>query len=600
MAAFTSVQTGNWNDAATWDVGGGAYPGSTSGQNDTVTIAAGHIVTLNINTFPGVVSTVTIDETGELYVAVKFDAQNKFYVGTWTVYGTVRFKNDEAGTYELRICRSSSMYIKSGGKIEAISKNFDIKAYHRINFDQEAISNSTNLIVESGGEVEVEGWEKTQKTHLTATMASGTKTINVSDDYRWEINDDIVLVKGPLTTYKKLASKNSDLCWELNSTVTTDFAENTVVSNMSKSVMFGNIANQSRAARIDISPGATAIIKNTYLYGGALSQLKEIGTYDSITLYGVYSTISTATTAGIVLSNIFIYCWGTNGDAVNLTSDLYKLENCDIVNASTDVRNQGVVSYNSSGTLRNVWVDAGGGCIFDRIGHLDWIGGGVCNVASTASGITTSNVVYGGNYRLSDVEFGYTEGGLAFPNTLDVTPNNGFFLFDNCKFSASTTEVVTPTNGLYGVTSINHNQVQGERREYQKYGYLTTSTAEARSGKCLEVHPSSSTQCFILRIAFPCLVSKTPQVKFWAKGSGLGTLTARLGVHTCNLTSVKASSGSLDANRQITVGADWAQFTVDFDGVSTLSSEVELRIEICNSSSGVFYIDDITVSGNIA
>ena len=38
-----------------------------------------------------------------------------------------------------------------------------------------------------------------------------------------------VLVKGPLTTYKKLARKNSDLCWELNSTVTTDFAENTVI-----------------------------------------------------------------------------------------------------------------------------------------------------------------------------------------------------------------------------------------------------------------------------------------------------------------------------------------------------------------------------------
>lgn len=598
MAAFTSVQTGNWNDAATWDVGGGAYPGSTSGQNDTVTIAAGHIVTLNINTFPGVVSTVTIDETGELYVAVKFDAQNKFYVGTWTVYGTVRFKNDEAGTYELRICRSSSMYIKSGGKIEAISKNFDIKAYHRINFDQEAISNSTNLIVESGGEVEVEGWEKTQKTHLTATMASGTKTINVADDYRWEINDNIVLVKGPLTTYKKLASKNSDLSWELNSTVTTEYLENTMVYNMSKSVTFGNLGNQSRAARIDISPGATAIIKNTYLYGGALSQLKEIGIYDTITMYGIYVTVSTAITAGINLKNIFLYCWGINWDAFILSSDLYKCENCDIINASTDVRNQGIVSYNASGIMKNVWVDAVGGCVYDKIGHLTWDGGGICNATTTA--ISTSLAAHAGNYKLSNFNFGYTEGGLNFPNLIDITPNSGLWLLDGCKFSASDVEIVTPTTSLYGVVSINHNKISGERREWQKYGFLTTSTSEARSGKCLEIHPSSTINPFFLRISFPCTMAKTPQLKFWAKGEGLGSITCITGCHSCGGLKVLAASGSLDENSQFIVGADWTQFTINFDGISAFSSEVEIVLEICDSSSGIFYIDDITISGNLA
>jgi len=49
-AAITSAQTGNWNESSTW-VGG-----SIPGDGDTATIAAGHTVTVNVNTTVGTTS----------------------------------------------------------------------------------------------------------------------------------------------------------------------------------------------------------------------------------------------------------------------------------------------------------------------------------------------------------------------------------------------------------------------------------------------------------------------------------------------------------------------------------------------------------------
>ena len=596
MALYISTQSGNWNDPTTW--GGGGWPGGTNGVIDTFVISEGHIVTLNINSFIGTAQVNGGTVNGTLLVASNFNAANDFYSGAWIVNGLITFKNDSYGTYELRICRNSTMTIKSGGKIEAISKDFNVKAYHRLNFDQEAVSNSTNLIVEAGGEVEVEGWEKTQKTHLTSTMNSGTKTMIVADDTNWEVGDDIALIKGPLTTYKKLASKNSDLSWELNSTVTTEYLENTMIYNTSKSVTFGNLANQTRAARIDIAPGATAKIKNVYEYGGCLNQIKDIGIYDTITMFGAYVNIYVSTTTGINLKNIFIYCWGINGDAITIGGDLaITLENCDIVNAATDTRNQGILGNVIDIILKNVWVDAIGGCYFTRIANLEWAGGGICNANSPdIAGLTTS---FNGNFKLTDVNFGYTEGGLYFPNGIDCSPGSGTWIFDNCKFSLEEA-IKEPTTSLYGITSINHNKTEGERFELQKYGRLITDSVESRSGKCYKITPNNTSFPFILRINFPILSGKTPQIKFWAKGSGiLGNLEVDLGVNRAGLDGILASSGSLDENRRFTVSEDYQQFTINFDGISDKSGEVEVRILICDNTSGVLYIDDITMSGNL-
>jgi len=55
----------------------------------------------------------------------------------------------------------------------------------------------------------------------------------------------------------------------------------------------------------------------------------------------------------------------------------------------------------------------------------------------------------------------------------------------------------------------------------------------------------------------------------------------------------------LDENRRFTVSEDYQQFTINFDGISDKSGEVEVRILICDNTSGVLYIDDITMSGNL-
>src|SRR5262245_37776449 len=71
MPAYTSTKTGNWSDPTTW---GGTVGGPVPGAGDTATLAAGHTVTVDLNTTVGLAASasfsldVTINTTSFLVI----------------------------------------------------------------------------------------------------------------------------------------------------------------------------------------------------------------------------------------------------------------------------------------------------------------------------------------------------------------------------------------------------------------------------------------------------------------------------------------------------------------------------------------------------
>ncbi len=110
MAAFTSIQNGDWNDSATW--GGSNYPFETS-ASDTVTIA--HNVTVTSGNPNAGTGAVTVGLGGNMIVDAACDTQS--FCGAITVNnGGTLSSNDDTDTKELRV--TGSVTVKSGGTLD--------------------------------------------------------------------------------------------------------------------------------------------------------------------------------------------------------------------------------------------------------------------------------------------------------------------------------------------------------------------------------------------------------------------------------------------------------------------------------------------------
>lgn len=605
MALFTSVQSGNWNDAATWDVGGGAYPGSTDATLDTAIISAGHNVTLNITTFPGTGQVGAVIVNGTVTVAANFTAFNDFYTGEWTVNsgGLVKFKNDAAGIYCLRLCRANSIRIKSGGKLEMLSTS-DYAIKHTLWLDQELLSGTTSLIVESGGIVDIEGYDKIIKTNLSAQANSAQKQISVDQDTNWEVGDIIVLSSGTESEYRTLSSQVSAGVWDLNSNLTYTHLDNTIILNMTTNVtLYDN--NPARPGRILIANGSICSFKKVAFNSCYFHELFDsVGVYEDLRFWSRYGPIfSINNTNNLVLKNIYTYFFETGQTIANIVGSYNTtFEGGHFINpATSNAASRFIYSYTSSIVLKNLEFTSFvgiGGYSSTYQGEFQKLEIQKCYIYDCGSyGIW---IPFAHDVFISDTVFGKDSAGIVYANVNDLDIYSSYGVFDNCYFSGSTTTIAPPDIPGKTIKSINHQQTAGRREEYQIYGYLVDDATDARSGKCYKIDPSSATWPFVLRINFPCLSSKTPQLKFWAKKDNtLGNIDVCLGNNTCGLTSTKASSGSLDANRRFAPTDDYVQYTIDFNGPTTVSGEIEVEINIRDSSSGIFYIDDITVSGNL-
>lgn len=167
MAAYTSAQSGDFNDTATW--GGGGYP-STAG--DTFTIAIGHTVNYNVSS------------TAEM--------------GASTINGVLQFST----SMNTKLCLGNvSLTINSGGELHiGTSGNPIDKAYTAELLFNTTSDNSFGVACQSGGKYSIYGdsaYCSSWKTALAddAENTDGDVYIKTVDDMStvWHIGDEITI-----------------------------------------------------------------------------------------------------------------------------------------------------------------------------------------------------------------------------------------------------------------------------------------------------------------------------------------------------------------------------------------------------------------------
>ena len=592
MAAFTSIASGNYNDGpTTWGTAAGTFPGSTAAQADTITVAAGHTVTLNVTTLAGTVSTVTVAATGVFLVAANFAATSKFTGGAWTIEGTLRWKNDAAGTYQLCVYQSSTITVKNGGTFEMLS-TADPAIIQILYLSQGSVSNSTNLYCEAGGTINIQGYAtKTQKTTSAAQISNGTTQITVADDTGWATGDQIILSYGQSSLSRTITYVSPGV-YNLNSASTINYPATISIYNMTKNVrLFNN--NGARQTRMQAAVGSIVTLKNVSLIHFQMNQMLCRGTYQRLTSYCNFGYTFYFNDNRVRASELIGVVYGATTTNLLSSGDNSILEDCDILNIHATA-NVGMRLLQSC-MVKNFYVSAGTGLSVSSSGRI-YLQNGCINSCSTV-GITSANYEY---YYAGNLRFGEDEWGGTLQNATDLSLGYAWGQFDNCKFSASSVEVATPSLDGSMVILTNYDQTEGFRKEFQRYGIVYSNSAEARSGYCLACDPSSTTNPMKLLFSFPCASGMNPQIKFWAKKSGtMGDVGVLLPCNSAGIIEVTNNSGSVDANGYITPTASWAQYTVNLTGNSTIYGEVEVAIYMFDSSSGILYIDDITISGNL-
>ena len=591
MAAFTSIADGNWDDGpTTWGTAAGVYPGSTAGQQDVASIE--HFVTLNITTFAGTCN-FNIPAAGTLYIAANFNTFGKFTAASLTafnVYGKILYKNDSAGTYCLAITQNSVLTIKDGGSFE-MKSTADPAIKLTLYLSAGTVSNSTYIIAEGGGTIDIQGYAtKTQKTFTTVQPLTGATSVTVDDDTGWATGDIVILQYGKSSIVKTLTTGGTKT-WNFSGALAADMPEVISVYNMTKNVqLFNN--NQARPTRLAAVSGAIVTIKDVSAIATKFEQINTPGTYERICQYTNFGyCFDSRSTSPIKVMDSIFYMWGAGNTGFYLITENSRFENIDIIctGAST------IALRNFDGIFVKNFTIVGATAMSCSSSRRIWLHTGRIYDATLGLNSGNSETWVGGN-----IDFGFDEHGNALPNTTDMTMGYANATFDNCNLSASSVEVSTPSSDGTLIVLTNYDKIEGFRKEFQRYGIIYSDSAEARSGYCLACDPSSTTQPMKFVFSFPCASGKNPQLKFWAKKANtLGTCQIYLSGYSAGIYEITKNSGSVDANGYITPTDDWVQQTINITGDSTIFGEVEVIIEIKDGINGIFYIDDITVGGNI-
>ncbi len=159
QAQTTAVQSGNWNDAATW---GGVVP---TGLEEDIVIPAGIAVTLNADV-----------ECGELLVQGRFEierADRTLTCDSLIVMGAAA--EFEAGTDGNRFTDRFVLTLK-GEKTETFGSG-----------------GARALMAMAGGTVTIHGEDRVEWTHLGANVAAGANAITMSEPVDWRAGDEILI-----------------------------------------------------------------------------------------------------------------------------------------------------------------------------------------------------------------------------------------------------------------------------------------------------------------------------------------------------------------------------------------------------------------------
>ena len=560
MANYTSVQSGDWDGAATWGSGGG-YPGDgANGDGDTFTIAVGHVVTVGMD---GTVAAL----------------------GSGAVSGTLQFE-EAGGSHRLRLAGSSTLTIEAGGTLRMDGTAPGARQSLELHSSSDG---SCLLSVGNGGTLHLAGRPKTATTCTASAVASGATAIEVVEHGGWEPGDTVALVAHRASAETVVLSADcGDGVWSLAHAVSGGYPEGCEVWNLTRSVsIVGTEAEHD--GTMELLPGAIT----TQCTCAEFAHLDEVRFQCPATVVGCVARDMESSERG--LSNGY-------GDNTYEGCVAYSPESAwGFSQAGSDARYIGCSAYcGGAGGVGFRMVS--GGARLEGCRAVAQFG-----LYSEYPLVCSDTYIWGCRYALylprqgqfTDCVLGWDPGGNAAPNDEDLYAVRGPLLLDRCRLAD--TESPTLLSALAVVRSLNHDRTGGLCREWQQRGSCESDSAHARGGTgyCDKVDPSSSTVPYLYYVSFPCAPGRTPTLRFYAKGTeGLGPPIVGLGRHRCGLSGVRRGWGSLDEQGRFSVGADYSQVTVGLEGISDCAGQVEVCIEVYDSAGGLIYLDDFSVTGN--
>jgi hypothetical protein len=605
VAAFTSIATGNWDDGpTTWGTSAGVYPGSTASQADTAVIAATHNVTLNVasSASGATVTTITVNAgsgggaAGTLTVAA---VMSSAWIGTVTTTYTA---GQERGHLVFAANQAATLSLSTGfapnGDISCDATGASAKHIVSTPFAWSFGANATITILA--------GRTKTVLAQFSGAP-SGTYTYvddgAAGDVSGWEVGDYLCGHKTTSTRdYKDItadggfaASKHTYTC-----ALSSSLQDNGTCANVTRSLVIQGPSGGSDSTAVTFPAGLT---------------VTAWGYIEFSNCHPVIAATGTPTLAGLSVHGarpfLTLSCRITLTDLVVWSTIYGTLLTCDAVGsiAVTDA----FLSGSSNRAIAGVHLSGFAGCIMlDGVSMCGCVTGLVqaakyarYNYGSVARlvGCRTYDCTTGlqplvGVAHVCQCLFGSDVGGNVNANTTDVSVSgsSGRCYLDDCLLGAATEVSVGTDDTCPVVVSTQHDQTSAARREWQRYG-TTTNAADADfvADVCDQIDPSSSVFPFRYSVWFPVAASKNPTLTFAQKGGGtLGACSVVLGYSRCGLTGI-ATGGTITPDTDGGVSTH----TVTFSGTTDCAGEVEIIVEVLDSSSGLLSVGDLAVTDNL-
>jgi len=619
MATKYAQVSGDWSGNIWYDAESGGNQVPPPAEGDNAVINAG--VEVSLDNESGVI--VVGDDTGTAL----------------DVKGTLRRTSTATSSLTLRF--KGHFYVRDGGKVEIgtttnpISKDYPVVI--ELNYSSSMGDEKYSWIVESGGEVVLQGEPYTISTTLSADVASGATEIYVNDLTGWRVGDDIVL------------EESEDSSW-VYSTYKADSTTISAIDSGNKKITLSNATSYSHRQDWYVFNLSCAITVQSYqegyrckfiLYEGSSADIDYVRfnyfgddsyfwqTIDGRSVYTRYGGISIRD-VNCHLDNIvcykgeytFISCLVeghsfTNWYLFNAEGYLKK-RNCSLTNLFLIAIGYPGAGFYCSGvigtSLTNVRHNGSAGGSFEPPQYLTNFKG-YYNCKNSWSGERTTCGCWaeGQEFYLSNVEMKYNQHGIQVGYGTRVFVDNvlieetskpitvragGRIIGGNvAELDVYFSNYYYPFSGVV-ISSNGKNKVP--------YGYYGNSLSWAVLGKdgngnCLVIDPTSPDNYMYLFgektgdvsfTSFPVNSGKTIILSFWVKVSTSGfDGDLQIAAEGCGINYSWTSVDLTGAD------SDWVQrsFTL---GTTTDKGFVRLKIRAKDGAtvSGDIYLDDFAIT----
>ncbi len=462
--AFTSVQTGNFNDGITW---GHTSPG-TKGTDwpglagDSFAVAAGHTVTYNVS------------ETNELAES--------------TVAGLLTLST--GASTKLTMANGQRLIIANGGEVRigtigaVINKAYTAEVYH----NETSADDDDAILVQDGGKLTIAGdptyYGSDDETTLAdnAENTDGDTVIKTTDNMsaKWNVGDEITIhIKTAYSSYSTDVILRTISSFDggdgtlitLNATVTADSGCRGKVINVTRNVKIGKLSPTTTIGNYNTNRPGIKDANVTALGNINISDVLFTGIYALGYFYG-------ATVSNIVVRNSYNAAFVQKNSSIsgNFYSNYYGFSSCYRTTANGNFF--ACISGIGSGALCTI-----NGDVFANETGIPL--GVIFNVNAN---------VYGNLYGISGGQncsftgkIGYDALNVSVPNTYDLRYATLNLKMRNAKFPLAGfvfyPDYRNTTVGYLRITSEHHDNINGAHRIYENFGDIIKVNADGTSGR---------------------------------------------------------------------------------------------------------------------